>query len=261
MIFWFVLFQLWVMVAWWTSLTISYPPYDPYHTQCAVPRIAHFVYGIWDHKPLSDTMSDTMKQWKQQGWEVRLWNKEECFALLDEFPVWRRTVQQFMTRPVQQADFFRYLIVYLHGGFYFDLDCIPCHESLLRYIQHRPFEAFFFIENYRSDAWLAETATYSIRAGEPEIREKIANFAFGALPRHTLLYDCLRLAHMRCQEHPQVQDDYGIFYTTGPEITTEVIQSERPFIGHVLHIVHHKRFMNHTCTGTWRHGKDNNPTN
>ena len=46
---------------------------------------AHFVYGLWDNGNIPEKFLNTMKLWEQQGWKVKLWNRDMVNELLDKF--------------------------------------------------------------------------------------------------------------------------------------------------------------------------------
>jgi inositol phosphorylceramide mannosyltransferase catalytic subunit len=57
-------------------------------------------------------------------YECLFFDDQQVQAFLDrEFPQYRRVFDSFPV-PIQRYDFFRYLAVYRHGGFYFDLDVL-----------------------------------------------------------------------------------------------------------------------------------------
>src|SRR5580692_11074514 len=58
------------------------------------------------------------------GFEYMFFDNDGVTSFIDgEFPQYRTVFDSFRF-PIQRYDFFRYLAVYRHGGFYFDLDIL-----------------------------------------------------------------------------------------------------------------------------------------
>jgi hypothetical protein len=114
---------------------------------------------------------------------IRLLNPDYEYVFFDdrqvesfidkEFPHYRNVFDSFQFS-IQRYDFFRYLAVYRHGGFYFDLDVMLASSlsSLLECGCVFPFEGLtlsrFLRSKHRMD-W------------------EIGNYAFGAAPGHPFL--------------------------------------------------------------------------
>lgn len=105
-----------------------------------VPKIIH---QIWGMKP-SDAKSELPQKlrsysetWTSQNptWIHKLWNRSTFEDLLQSCPAkWQETYKN-LDHWVQQCDFARYIIVYVFGGIYADLDtvCKLPAESFARY--------------------------------------------------------------------------------------------------------------------------------
>lgn len=224
----------------------------------SIPLVAHFCYGLWDDAPLPAYFQQTMMLWEMQKWTVRLWDREQVDKLLAKYPA-LQALCATLSRKVQKADLARLLIVYENGGYYFDLDCQPMNISLLNELRkkHPEATANFFVECNINPTFANETKSYPIRKGQPEHLERIANFAFGATPKHPLIWEILELAQLRCIAYPTFNSDYDILYKTGPDCVTECIYRERRFYDESqLWITDHHFFMKHTCAGSWRKNKD-----
>lgn len=238
----------------------------PYFEQgTRVPLHAHFVYGLWDTKPMPENFVNTISRWEEQGWKTRVWNRQEVEALV------RRQDHHFhglaslyfgLGRKVQQADLARYLIVYEQGGFYFDLDCVPekSEPSLKNFMvdQARDLTGVFFIEMVMPKQWALSTAKrFPIRNGINEDPERLANFAFGCSQGHPALEAVVDTVLKRCRENAVKNlDDYGVLYTTGPDAVTDSLHNLQKDMQETFQLLDHKRFMKHLTTGTWRNGQD-----
>ncbi|MDM3870633.1 glycosyltransferase [Porticoccus sp. W117] len=215
-----------------------------------IPQRAHFIFGLWSDDPLPPEFQQTIDRWQRQGWEAKLWGRSEVEALIAKYPEVEAVYRQ-VPRDVQRADIARYLIVWEHGGFYMDCDAGPIHFSLLNFLQKKKeAEAVYFIEEVLAQKWIDWRSQHHMRQQIPEKHpEKICNYLFGSVSGHAVIRACLDEALRRCNLFAgQDIDDLGVLTTTGPEVTTDVVQSRR---GEVV-VRHSKYFCDHGRTGTWR---------
>ncbi|WP_419914076.1 glycosyltransferase [Hoeflea sp.] len=92
-----------------------------------IPKIIH---QTWRDENIPEEYSELVDSWKRlnPGWEYRLWTDEALDQFVAEhFPAF---LEQFRSyeHPVQRADAGRYMLLYVHGGVYADLDT-RCNES------------------------------------------------------------------------------------------------------------------------------------
>lgn len=215
-----------------------------------VPQLAHFVFGLWSDGPLPADYQATLDKWEQQGWTVRLWNRSDVEELLTRYPDVKAIYDQ-VPRNVQRADLARYVIILDQGGFYMDCDAGPKHFSLLNFVQkQKDAGAFFFVEEILAQKWIDWRSKHYMREHIPEkYPEKICNFLFGSEAGHPATQAILDEALRRCNMFlGQEVDDLGVLTTTGPEVTTDVIQERREQV--VLR--HNAYYCDHGRTGTWR---------
>lgn len=137
-----------------------------------------------------------------------------------EFPQYREVFDSFRF-PIQRYDFFRYLAVYRHGGFYLDLDVLLASglSSLLQCDCVFPFEAL--------------TSSHFLR-GHHKIDWEIGNYAFGAAPGHPFLQEVIENC-VRAQKDPGwvkpmmrglpflFRDEFLVLNTTGPGLVTRTL--------------------------------------
>jgi len=137
-----------------------------------------------------------------------------------EFPQYRGVFDTFQFR-VQRYDFFRYLAIYRHGGFYFDLDVILASNlsTLLESGCVFPFEGPTLSDHLRS---------------HHKMDWEIGNFAFGAAPEHPFLAvvieNCVRAQRdpswvkpMMRGFPPLLRAEYLILNTTGPGLVSRTL--------------------------------------
>jgi hypothetical protein len=137
-----------------------------------------------------------------------------------EFPQYRSVFDAFQF-PIQRYDFFRYLAVYRHGGFYFDLDVILASDlsSLLKFGSVFPFEALTLSRYLRK---------------QHKMDWEIGNYAFGAAPGHPFLKavieNCVRaqrdpdwIKPMMAGFPPLLRGEYLVLNTTGPGLISRTL--------------------------------------
>jgi len=86
-----------------------------------IPKIIH---QTWKNKNLSIFFEKNINNIKNlhKDWEYKFWTDEDCIKLIKiELPNIYPLIDKCENNG-QKADIFRYAIIYLFGGFYFDLD-------------------------------------------------------------------------------------------------------------------------------------------
>lgn len=158
------------------------------------------------------------------GWEHLFFDDHDVVRFIaQEFPQYKSVFESF-PRNIQRFDFFRYLAVLKHGGFYFDLD-VFLSEPLNDLTKHHsvfPFEELtlnrFFRRQYGVD-W------------------EIGNYAFGAEPGDPFLQavveNCVKAQRDRKWVEPMMagipgpfQVDFMVLNTTGPgQLTRTLVEN------------------------------------
>lgn len=108
-----------------------------------IPKIIHQIY--WNFKVKNGKMFDTWKKlsddckqmYTQEGWEYRLWGKQDADNFIYQNFPWLRKKWFFSTN-IEKVDILRYAIMYIHGGMYIDMDtkCLkpynpPQHANII----------------------------------------------------------------------------------------------------------------------------------
>ena len=153
--------------------------------------------------------------------EYLFFNNDDVQSFINqEFPQYRNVFDAFQF-PIQRYDFFRYLAVYRHGGFYFDLDVILASDlsSLLNFGSVFPFEGL--------------TLSHYLRK-QHKMEWEIGNYAFGASPGHPFLKavieNCVRaqrdpdwIKPMMAGFPPLLRGEYLVLNTTGPGLISRTL--------------------------------------
>lgn len=101
----------------------------------AIPKIIHQVWEGRTEPEMPIRLKILARTWKEKNsdWEYHLWNGEEMDELVEtHFPEYLDMYKNFPYN-VQRWDTIRYMILYIYGGVYTDLDteCFKPIESLL----------------------------------------------------------------------------------------------------------------------------------
>src|SRR4051794_19849685 len=127
------------------------------------------------------------------NFEYLFFDDAEVERFIDaEFPHHRRTFDIFGTR-IQRYDFFRYLVVYRLGGFYFDTDVLlasPLDDLL-------GCGCVFSFEELGLNRYLSKVYGMDWEVG---------NYGFGAAPEHPFLHAVITNC-VRAQEQPEWSQD------------------------------------------------------
>jgi inositol phosphorylceramide mannosyltransferase catalytic subunit len=178
-------------------------------------------------------------------YEYLFFDEKRVQSFIDqEFPQYRAVFDSFQF-PIQRYDFFRYLAVYRHGGFYFDLDVMLASSlsDLLEFGCVFPFEALtinVFLRNYHKMDW------------------EIGNYAFGAAAGHpfleAIIENCLRAQKDPSWVKPMMlgvpflsRAEYFILNTTGPGLVSRTL-AENPELAKAVRVL----FPDDVCdVGKW----------
>jgi inositol phosphorylceramide mannosyltransferase catalytic subunit len=140
------------------------------------------------------------------------------------FPQHRQLFDSFPYR-IQKYDFFRYLAVYLHGGFYFDLDIFLARglDDLCVHSCVFPFE---------------ELSLHSFLRESHGMDWEVGNYAFGAAPGHpfiaAIIENCVRA--QRESDWPRAmwkpipalfRKEFYVLDTTGPGLVSRTLAEFR----------------------------------
>lgn len=179
-----------------------------------------------------------------------------------EFPQYRELFNSFPHR-IQCFDFFRYLVVFKLGGFYFDLDVFFAKSlsPLLSYGCVFPFEELTTNEFLRRECsmdWEIGNYAFGAAAGHPFIEQVISNCVRAQREKDWVMP---MLAHI-----PRVfRRDYEVLNTTGPGLLSRTLAENPDLAKEVTVLFPHDvcdpttwhqfgDFGVHAMEGSWRSG-------
>ncbi len=158
-------------------------------------------------------------------WEYMFFDDSDVKRFMDtEFPQYRGVFDSFPYH-IQRFDFFRYLAVFRHGGFYFDLD-VYLSESLTPLLRH---QAVFPFEELTLNRHLREKL---------KMDWEIGNYAFGAAPGNPFLKkvieNCVKSQRDGTWVEPMLagipalfRADFEVLNSTGPGMLTRTYAENR----------------------------------
>ena len=166
---------------------------------------------------------------------------------------------------IQKCDIFRYMLMYYYGGVYSDLDVqinVPISSFIneIRFPDGKTLDLswaniIFGITRVKQLDKCKKAQKYeSIRNNEKEIPYKLSNFFFlSKVKNHPIWIDILQLAKARSNKH--VKSQYGVIYTTGPDLVTTAVSRNRKKYNDIaiLPIEIFNKLMKHQMTSSWRH--------
>ena len=219
-----------------------------------IPPILH---QTWRSTALPADFARWRDGWvkRHPRWEHRLHDDAACQELVDEVGGPWPELYRRLERPVQRADVFRYLVVWVHGGVYADLDM----ES------YRPIDPLLEGAGCVLSVEAHLTEAFRRELGYRE-RRQLANCIFAAEPRHPFLGALLD--HLAARGTFGAPDDAAVEDTTGPRMLTRFFESlpaaaratvrvlpqvflMAPRVPR-LPLVGPPAFARHHCAGTWR---------
>ena len=174
--------------------------------------IPKLIIQTWKDNEIPEKYRDLLKKLrdKNRGFNYMFYTDENIKTFMENhYPEYISVFNQF-EYPIQRVDFFRYLVIYTFGGFYFDLDMdIDCSlEPLLN-------NDAVFPKEWRKN-------------GDPILQEQnmpflLGNYAFGAKAGNFFLkkiIDNIVSTRIPREKIPDKKDKI-VFYTTGPVMVTQ----------------------------------------
>ena len=180
-------------------------------------RWIHQIYGVYrDSKPLSDMFQENSKAWREHaqkaGADYHLWNADELDTLARQLlPSEGLEIYKDVRFPIMRVDMGRFLILYVYGGLYSDLDVQP-NRDLYR-------QCAFAVGRVRRrepvQGWDLEMEMVSGAAGNPIFLE-IVKHQLKEIASRSYDDGFWRMAKMRY-----------VYHTTGPKAMQRFLQMPR----------------------------------
>lgn len=188
----------------------------------AIPKIIHQVWEGRTEPSMPERLQVLSESWKEENpdWEYHLWNGEEMDKLVEtHFPQYLSLYKSF-PHNVQRWDTIRYMILYLYGGVYADLDseCFRSIDPLMENVrmgfgEEPPFHEgsairignAFMASEQSNEGWLAILEEIRQNCTERESTVETVLHSTGPNMIHRIF--------------PELQDKYGAVGFPYPQVT------------------------------------------
>ena len=136
------------------------------------PPLLHQTWKVSRPDDMEPEIAECVRSWDRVGtWDRHhVYDDQECAAFVQEYyPQYADLYFNQLTRPVERADVFRYLVVHRFGGWYADIDTAA----------HRP------LSTLEGDLIVAKEFDL------PDADYQVLQYCFGAVPRHPFFTETL----------------------------------------------------------------------
>lgn len=167
-----------------------------------IPKIIHHMWldkNISNNENVPKKYDKFMKSFRihNPDFQVMFWNMERVKKLFDDYPEINKYKDVWYGLPhhIQKCDMMRFIILYLYGGLYIDLDFM-CFKNLSPFLNR---ELFLVLEPpEHSEAY------------KDPVSARLCNGFIGSVPKHKFWLDWLDFI---CLSLKKTND---VMYTTGP---------------------------------------------
>lgn len=200
----------------------------------AIETIPRIIIQIWVQKDPKSPKKipvfelDYMKRFKtlNPSFQHMFFEDDDVDTFFKQnYPEYYSTYQQ-LPAFIQKLDFFRYLVIYHYGGFYFDMDVEP-HKPLDDAVLNH--SAIFPIDEYANDLQCKSSRMKSLcLVGQNFL---LGQYAFGAVAKHPFFKMMVDKIHRNVQNYVKIYQQiqnvdreavhYYVYKTTGPDFVTD----------------------------------------
>ena len=186
----------------------------PVDSSAVIPRILH---QSWKTTELPSPADRWRRSWLtlNPDFEHRFYDDDECIDFVRHNAPQFLRIYQGLPTAIQRADLFRYLVVYLTGGMWADIDmeCLRPIAPLLA-----------------ANRMILSVETKLTRVRQRELgyrgRVQLANCIFAAAPQHWFLGRLLD--SIRCYQPTEPPTDEEVESSTGPRLLTRQFYELQP---------------------------------
>ena len=182
-----------------------------------IPKIIHQIYFNLYGKQVEEiaVYNKSIEQIKLHNpdYEHKLWNEKTSSKLIKEKLPQYYDFYINMRYDVQRIDFMRFVVLYLYGGFYVDLDLINIKS----------------LEPLRTKEFVG----YSLKKFIPDHKEYIQNDFFGSVKKFKMFDILMKLCvvNYKLKADNKIYDDWKgrfVLQTTGPRYVSKIFKRFLP---------------------------------
>ena len=108
-------------------------PFDRYDPNFNSNNKNKIIHQTWKTKDIPHQFLEYYESWSKLNPDYKhiLWDDRDCYGFIQKYYSEFLDTYNRLSRPVERADLFRYLVVYHYGGVYADIDC-ECIKPISR---------------------------------------------------------------------------------------------------------------------------------
>lgn len=214
-----------------------------------IPKYINLIYKTNNLPDIYRPYYDELKK-KSIDWKINFFTDISAQSIMKRYlPQYYKTYLNY-SYDIQRADFFRIAIIYLIGGFYLDLDMI-----LLKKLD----------DLCSNNIVLGQERFISMDEDKNCLnRQRIANYMFGSIPRHSFWINCMD--NMTKNSSKKINREEDILETTGPGMLTHTYHEYKNHYNDINVLITNKKCLKwcekeschfgeyaaHMHLGTWR---------
>jgi mannosyltransferase OCH1-like enzyme len=213
-----------------------------------IPKLIHRTL-LYD-SDFPENVKEYINSFNQEypDYDIILWHDQDVRDILElnELIIYDKL------KKIQKSDFARYIILKKFGGMYVDFD-IFYKSSLNNFIENINLhhEGIVFIEHvHKLNKQCNLFKKYKIRENKPEDKIRIANYLMIFKSNSNFIQECINLLIQR--SHLNIENDYDILYTTGPDILSTVYARYNKNNLQIINLKESLIYFIHKCSGHWR---------
>ena len=189
---------------------------ESFNPKIKIPKVIYQTWKETSFDAIDTKTSVLMNSWRQlnMDWEYKLYGDDECREFVKEYHPDALAAYDMLPKPVERADFFRYLVILSFGGVYADVDC-TCIKPIEEWI--------------KADDGMVVGLEFPLKKNDENKKhypfQTCAQWVFAAVPNHPILLDlkALILEEITSQKQPFGVSSIDTLTRTGPVIFTKAI--------------------------------------
>lgn len=229
------------------------------------------VYGIWDKSPLDLKYINLINHNKRlcKDWEFKLYDKYDIEVALSKIEKKYSVVYNKLPRNIAKADMARYVLAYVYGGFYLDLD-VELKVALDDIFDEYPnYDMILIADKWNEPFDVCKPSLIQHYEEFKNTTPRVCNYAFYSEKGHPFLLKVLdTLCYFVEKSDYKQMSDCDVIWMTGPDLLTYVYHK---FKFNNIALISAKgvpfngwggngKYMNHKIFGSWRNNKDSQLT-
>jgi glycosyltransferase involved in cell wall biosynthesis len=194
-----------------------------------IPRKIHYVFLNKNEKmPEFFSYCVDISKELHPDWDINFYNEDDALQIVKQHFKELEDLYRSFPLDIQRANMFKILLMYLHGGFYMDLDvyCLKSLDPLLK------FDLVLGEEKH-----LEREICTALGLKNPK---RIANYMFGSTPKHVFWLDLLN--EVIAKSHMEIKNENDISESTGAALLTDFYHLKADIYKDIVLLLNKDRF-------------------